>query len=93
MFKGEFKDGKQHNHGALVNLGTGEIVYEGGWANGMKNGTGNYSYSPEEYYNGDWKNEEKEGNGFFAFNGGNYSGQWAKNNASGRGNLKLDDGT
>jgi len=27
LYKGEFKDGKQHKLGVLINLGTGEVVY------------------------------------------------------------------
>lgn len=86
-------DGKQHGQGVLINVATGEAVYEGAWEYGMKNGQGNYFYTPNQYYNGNWKDDQKHGNGFFSFQGGSYSGQWVQNRATGRGNLKLADNT
>lgn len=45
-YRGSFLDGKQHGQGVLINVTTGEAVYEGSWEHGMKNGQGNYFYSP-----------------------------------------------
>ena len=93
VYKGEFKEGKQHGQGILFNPNSGEVIYDGNWEFGVKTGSGNYVYSPDQYYNGEWKNNQKSGNGFFSFGGGSYNGQWYRNKASGRGNLKLADGT
>ena len=93
VYRGEFVSGRQHGPGVLSNAVTSEAIYDGLWEYGKKTGLGNYFYGSEEYYNGEWKNDEKEGNGFFSFRGGSYNGQWIRNRAGGRGNLKLADGT
>ena len=68
-------------------------MYEGGWAEGLKEGEGRYTYGPDEYYNGDWHEDLKCGSGVYHFPGGVYNGMWARNMREGKGSLKLSNGT
>ena len=70
QYRGDFKASKQHGRGTLLRIPTGhmqkeDVIYEGEWMNGYKEGFGKYMYFNDTYYEGNWVKNNKEGHGTF----------------------------
>ena len=96
QYRGHFKQSKQHGEGSLYMLSQdgqqGQLIYEGEWMNGMKQGHGTYHYFKDTLYNGDWFQNKKEGHGIFRSPDGEYRGQWKDDKKHGDGTLMLKSG-
>ena len=97
QYRGEFKRSKQHGKGTLLRRPTSaglreDVVYEGEWMNGYKQGNGKYVYFKDTYYEGQWQNNCKEGLGNFKIPDGEYVGQWINNKKQGKGKLTIYSG-
>ena len=77
----------------LVNRGKPEIIYEGEWMNGEKNGSGRYYYDENVYYEGNWNRNRKQGHGKFKSIDGEYDGLWMNDKKHGKGVLRMSNGT
>ncbi|XP_051540531.1 MORN repeat-containing protein 3 [Myxocyprinus asiaticus] len=98
QYKGEWLDNKKHGQGAQL-WRKAEMVYEGDWSCGRRDGYGTLSkLDPEkkEYvmvYAGGWQNDKKEGTGTYFYSpSAFYKGQWSKDQRSGWGRMQYDNG-
>lgn len=70
QYRGEFKRSQPHGRGTLLrkpvnNSQREDVIYEGEWMNGLKEGLGKYVYFKDTFYDGNWVKNCKEGHGTF----------------------------
>ena len=70
-----------------------DVIYEGQWMDGYKQGWGTYYYSKDKYYEGNWVRNSKEGRGTFRQPDGQFVGDWKNDKKHGSGRLTLNNGT
>ena len=95
-YRGNLKHGKMHGQGMLqrlTNRGKPEVIYDGEWMDGLKNGTGKYYYDDQTFYYGDWNRNRKEGKGQFVSPKIEYTGNWLQDKMHGIGRLTLNNQT
>lgn len=94
-YYGDFNNHLMHGKGTLVrNQSDGEIIYDGSWENGLKQGFGTqfYSREPLEYYEGSWFGGNKHGQGLHFRDGNTYRGEWLNGKKHGKGEYQTRDG-
>jgi len=68
--------------------------YEGGWKNGLPEGTGKYRWRDGSTYQGQWKEGTKHGMGVYTWpSGANYNGDWQRGCMHGYGTFRAADGS
>ena len=78
-YVGEFRNGVFHGQGKRVFTAGDRAgnTYEGGWANGRKNGEGRYVWASGAVYEGGWLNDCQHGHGRYEYdNGSSYEGEF-----------------
>ena len=82
--EGIWLDGKLTGYGYLV---ASEIVYDGYFKDGMKNGKGKATFKNGDRYDGWWASDEPQGTGVFTFvTGDRYEGNFSYGKRNGSGN-------
>lgn len=82
---GTFKNGVPHGQGYFKYTG-GKGLYEGGVANGTRDGKGIFISADRSRYEGDWKQGKRDGFGRETFAlGGSYDGEWKDDSFHGKG--------
>jgi hypothetical protein len=92
IYKGEFKDGKQHGNGILTWLSGDK--YEGGWLDGKKHGNGRLDLTDGEKHIGQFRDDKKNGKGIcYTKEGNSHEGDWLDNKRHGHGIIQTADGS
>jgi hypothetical protein len=82
---GNFRNNKFHGRGKII-YEDNNIIYEGGFIEGYKQGFGKITFEDNSYYQGFFNENNFHGNGAFYFKDKrNYIGDWKKNTMSGKG--------
>jgi hypothetical protein len=82
---GTLRSGVPHGEG-YFKYADGKALYEGGIANGQRDGTGINIDRDRSRYEGQWKNDRRDGYGKEVFAlGGSYEGQWKDDKFEGQG--------
>lgn len=86
-YTGSFRQGLPHGAG-YVAYSKGEGQYEGGWADGLREGRGTHIDADGSSYEGEWKAGLRHGRGKAVFTlGGNYEGEWRDDVFHGQGRI------
>ena len=84
---GYFYDGVKGDQGRLFDR-RGNLLYEGDYKNGIRNGNGTFYYPDGSKYVGEFVNGLREGKGVFSWNDGTYwDGTFKNNEMDGTGNF------
>ena len=84
---GYFYDGVKGDQGRLFDR-KGNLLYEGDYKNGIRNGNGTFYYPDGSKYEGEFVNGLREGKGVFSWNDGTYwDGTFKNNEMDGTGNF------
>ncbi len=84
---GSFRQGLPHGAGFFKHT-NGDGMYEGGVANGLREGVGEHVAPDRSTYAGEWKAGKRHGQGKAVFAlGGSYDGQWAEDRFHGQGTI------
>jgi hypothetical protein len=88
-YVGQTQNERTHCHGRGIRLeGTGKL-YEGYWANNMKNGHGRTIFTKGDVYLGETRENNAHGRGCMTFaDGGFYNGDWYQSMQHGNGHLE-----
>jgi hypothetical protein len=82
---GTLRNGVPHGQG-YFKYADGKGLYEGGVANGKREGTGVNISTDRSRYEGQWKNDQRNGHGKEVFAlGGSYEGEWKNDKFDGKG--------
>ena len=91
---GQSLNGKKHGKGIIFDK-NGNIIYEGDFVNGEKEGNGKYYYKNGEYYDGPWIKDKKHGKGIIYYPNGSilYEGEFVNDKREGNCKYILKDGS
>ena len=85
----------------VVELGGGRVrqtlangsVYEGGWRDGKRHGSGKIMFASGAVYDGDWEDDKRQGNGKYLFDSGDvYEGNYKNGEMHGHGKMVFANG-
>ena len=94
-YVGDIVGGKAHGRGERrwTSGDDGGNIYQGGFINGMKEGSGVLLFADGEIYDGDWKADRREGRGKETWaDGSGYEGEFRQGKKEGRGKMKYANG-
>ena len=77
--------GRPHGHGRMISV-TGDVLYEGGFHEGLRNGQGKFTHPGGNTYEGEIRDGEEHGQGKWTYmNGVVYEGEWRDGKEHGQG--------
>ena len=90
-YVGEWKDGKFHGQGTLMNDSRGDYVGE--FTDGKRHGQGTFTSPYGSTYIGEFKDDKYHGQGTFTGFAGSYVGEWRNGQYHGQGTYYRADGS
>ena len=92
-YEGDFVEGEMTGYGVYVYSSQIGDKYEGFMKNGVREGTGKYTWADGSTYEGGYKNDMKDGEGTFIFaNGDRYDGHFVSDVRQGKGTYTWKNG-
>ena len=86
FYVGYWDNGRQFNRGKVFDLNNNNLIYDGEYKKGLKDGYGIYYYQNGEKYEGKFRNGIREGKGVFFWKDGNkWEGYFKNNEMNGEG--------